>query len=74
MQNKLKLRLAVDDIFATNYWEGQMKYENVDMYVKNYYVNRRASFSVNYSFGNQQVKSARTRKTALEDIKGRTGG
>jgi len=73
MQNKLKLRLAVDDIFATNYWEGQMKYENVDMYVKNYYVNRRASFSVNYSFGNQQVKSARNRKTALEDIKGRIG-
>lgn len=74
MQNKLKLRLAVDDVFATNYWEGQMKYQNVDMYVKNYYVNRRASFSVNYAFGNQQVKSARNRKTASDDIKGRTGG
>ncbi len=72
-QNKLKLRFAMDDVFATNYWEGQMKYQNVDMYVKNYYVNRRASFSINYSFGNQQVKSARNRKTALEDIKGRTG-
>lgn len=74
MQNKLKLRLSIDDVFATNYWEGQMKYQNVDMYIKNYYVNRRASFSLNYSFGNQQVKSARNRKTALDDIKGRTGG
>jgi hypothetical protein len=73
MQNKLKLKLAVDDILATNYWEGRMKYENVDMYVKNYYASRRASVSVNYSFGNQQVKSARNRKTALDDIKGRTG-
>lgn len=74
MQNKLKLRLAVDDVLSTNYWEGRMKYQNVDMYVKNYYVNRRASLSVNYAFGNQQVKSARNRKTAIDDIKGRTGG
>ncbi|WAC42347.1 TonB-dependent receptor domain-containing protein [Pedobacter sp. SL55] len=74
MQNKLKLRLAVDDVLATNYWEGQMKYQNVDMYIKNYYVSRRASFSLNYAFGNQQVKSARNRKTAIDDIKGRTGG
>lgn len=73
MQNKLKLRLSIDDILATNYWEGQMKYQNVDMYITNYYNSRRASFSVNYSFGNQQVKSARNRKTALDDIKGRTG-
>lgn len=74
MQNRLKLRLSVDDILNTNYWEGRMKYQNVDMYVINHYVNRRASFSINYSFGNQQVKSARNRKTSLEDIKGRTGG
>jgi len=74
MQNRIKLRLSVDDILNTNYWEGRMKYQNVDMYVTNHYVNRRASFSINYSFGNQQVKSARNRKTSLDDIKGRTGG
>lgn len=74
IQNRLKLRLSVDDLLSTNYWEGQMKYQNVDMYISNYYVNRRVSFGVNYSFGNQQVKSARNRKTALDDIKGRTGG
>ena len=74
MQNRIKLRLSVDDILNTNYWEGRMKYQNVDMYITNHYVNRRASFSFNYSFGNQQVKSARNRKTALDDIKGRTGG
>jgi hypothetical protein len=74
LENKLKLRLAVDDVLATNYWEGRMKYQNVDMYITNYYVSRRASFSLNYSFGNQQVKSARNRKTAIDDIKGRTGG
>lgn len=74
LQNRLKLRLSMDDILNTNYWEGRMKYQNVDMYIVNHYVNRRASFSINYSFGNQQVKSARNRKTSLEDIKGRTGG
>lgn len=74
LQNKMRLRLSVDDILATNHWEGRMQYQNVDMYVTNYYNSRRASFSINYSFGNQQVKSARSRKTAIDDIKGRTGG
>ena len=71
MQKKMKLRLSIDDIFLTNQWAGNIVYQNLDLYIKNHSSSRRASFNVSYSFGNQNVKSARNRKTATEDIKGR---
>lgn len=71
MDKKLKIRLGLDDIFLTNHWEGKLQYQNVNLHVVNHYLSRRASFSVNYNFGNQNVKSARKRSTATEDIKNR---
>ncbi|MCX2573227.1 outer membrane beta-barrel family protein [Pedobacter sandarakinus] len=70
---KLKLRLNIDDIFLTNYWAGSLVYQNVNMNVVNHYSSRRINFNMSYSFGNQNVKSARTRKTATDDINGRAG-
>ncbi|PWS27431.1 TonB-dependent receptor [Pedobacter yonginense] len=74
MNKKLKLRLNMDDILLTNRWEGKLVYQNINMNVVNRYTSRRANFSVSYSFGNQNVKSARTRNTATDDIKNRAGG
>ncbi|WP_379088707.1 outer membrane beta-barrel family protein [Pedobacter sp. UC225_65] len=74
LAKKLKFRLNVDDIFATNYWKGTLQYQNVNLRVQNNYISRRASFSISYSFGNQNVKSARERNTATDDIKNRAGG
>lgn len=71
MKKKLKFRFSMDDIFLTNRWEGKLQYQNVNMSVVNRYLSRRAYFSVNYSFGNQNVKSARNRNTATEDLKNR---
>lgn len=71
MNKKLKFRFGMDDIFLTNRWEGKLQYQNVNLRVVNHYLSRRASFSINYNFGNQNVKSARNRKTATEDLKNR---
>lgn len=71
LNKKMKLRLSVDDIFLTNHWEGRLQYQNVNLQVVNRYTSRRASFSLNYSFGNQNVKSARNRNTATDDLKNR---
>lgn len=71
LEKKLKVRLGMDDIFLTNYWKGQLQYQNVNLHVVNHYLSRRASFTVNYNFGNQNVKSARKRGTATDDIKNR---
>ena len=73
LNKKLKLRLNMDDIFLTNYWAGSLIYQNVNMTVTNRYTSRRANFSISYNFGNQNVKSARTRNTATDDIKNRAG-
>lgn len=73
LAKKLRLRFNVDDIFLTNQWAGNIVYQNLNLHIKNNSSSRRATFSVNYSFGNQNVKSARNRKTATEDIKGRAG-
>ncbi|MDN3585171.1 outer membrane beta-barrel family protein [Pedobacter aquatilis] len=74
LNKKLKLRLNMDDIFLTNRWEGKLEYQNVNLRVSNRYTSRRANFSISYNFGNQNVKSARTRNTATDDMKGRAGG
>jgi hypothetical protein len=73
MNKKLRIRLSMDDIFLTNHWEGKLQYQNVNLNVVNRYLSRRAAFTVNYNFGNQQVKSARKRNTATDDIKNRAG-
>ena len=74
LNKALKFKLNFDDIFATNYWKGTLNYQNVNLQAQNKYVNRRVSFNVSYSFGNQNVKSARSRNTATEDMKNRAGG
>lgn len=74
MDKKLKLRLNMDDILLTNHWEGKLVYQNINMNVVNHYTSRRANFSISYNFGNQNVKSARSRNTATDDMKGRAGG
>jgi len=74
LDKKLKFRLSMDDILLTNRWEGKLVYQNLNMTVANRYTSRRGNVSISYAFGNQNVKSARTRNTATDDIKNRAGG
>lgn len=73
MNKKLKIRANIDDVFLTNQWQGEIVHQNLDLRIKNRSSSRRASLNMSYNFGNQNVKSARNRKTATEDIKGRAG-
>jgi len=71
LNKRMKLRANMEDVFLTNQFAGKIVYQNLNLHVQNRSTSRRAVFSVSYNFGNQQVKSARSRVTATEDIKGR---
>ncbi|MCY1545537.1 Outer membrane protein beta-barrel family protein [compost metagenome] len=71
LEKRLKMKFSIDDIFLTNHWEGKLVYQNVNLNVVNRYLSRRAAFTLSYNFGSQQIKSARNRNTAVEDLKSR---
>ncbi|RYG15924.1 MAG: TonB-dependent receptor [Chitinophagaceae bacterium] len=71
LNKKMRLRATIEDLFMTNQFAGKIVYQNLDLRIQNRSTSRRAVLSVSYGFGNQNVKSARQRKTATDDIKGR---
>ncbi len=71
---KAKLKFNVNDLFQTSYFNGAVKYQNIDLSIHNRWASRRATLSFTYNFGNQNVKSARRRSTATEEFKRRAGG
>lgn len=73
MDNKAKLKLNVNDILYSSYYEGALKYSNVDFTVANKWGSRRANLSFTYMFGNKNVKSTGDRRTATEELKNRAG-
>jgi hypothetical protein len=74
LNKKVRLRVNMEDVFMTNQFAGKIVYQNLDIHIQNRSTSRRAVFSASYNFGNQNVKSARQRKTATDDIKGRAAG
>lgn len=71
--DKLNARLSVDDIFYESGWDGVSVFNGLTSAGGGRWDSRRASISLNYNFGNQNVKS-RKRKTGMEDEAGRVGG
>lgn len=71
---KGRLKLSGNDLFLTSFWNGAVKYQNMDFTIKNRWTSRRVSLTFSYNFGNQNVKNARNRKTANDDLKNRAGG
>jgi hypothetical protein len=69
-----KLKLSANDIFLTSFFNGKIDYQNIDLKVSNRWASRRVSLTYTYNFGNQNVKSARRRSTATDDLKNRAGG
>ncbi len=74
IDKKSRIKLNVNDLFLTSFMNGKIDYQNVDLMVKNRWASRRATISYTYTFGNQNVKSARRRSTATDDLKRRAGG
>ncbi|MCA0363524.1 MAG: TonB-dependent receptor [Bacteroidetes bacterium] len=72
-EGKGKLKFNVNDLFLTSFFNGYVKYQNVDLKVSNRWTSRRVSLTFSYNFGNQNVKASRRRGTATDDLKQRAG-
>ncbi|MFK7907736.1 MAG: TonB-dependent receptor [Chitinophagales bacterium] len=70
--DKLNARLSVNDIFYESGWDGISRFNGLVSAGGGRWDSRRASISLNYNFGNQNVKS-RKRKTGIEEEAGRVG-
>lgn len=70
---KAKLKLNANDLFLTSFFNGKIDYQNIDLAVTNRWSSRRVTLNFTYTFGNQNVKSARRRSTATDDLKRRVG-
>ena len=73
LNDKLRLRVAVDDILFTSGWRGFSDFGGTTFNGGGNWDSRRASVSLTYNFGNDKVK-VRQRKTGLDDAAGRVGG
>jgi iron complex outermembrane recepter protein len=71
---KGSLRLNVRDIFWTQVFQGSVRYQNLDVYIKSRWENRVANLTFTYRFGNMKVQVARQRQTGLEAEQRRVGG
>lgn len=69
LNDKGSIKLAVNDIFQTNNFRNDTRYQNIDMYSRIWIDSRRAILSFTYRFGKQFESSAR--KTGSEDIQNR---
>lgn len=73
-EKKGRLKLNVNDLFLTSFFNGDINYQNVDLSITSRWVSRRATLNFTYNFGNQNVKGSRRRNTATEDLQRRAGG
>jgi iron complex outermembrane recepter protein len=69
--DKVSARLAVNDVFFTSFWRGNTQFGDLKINGRGGWESRNIRLNLSYNFGNNQVKSARNRKTGLEDEKGR---
>ena len=72
LQGRLNARLSVNDIFYQTGWDGVSNFGGLTAYGSGRWDSRRASLSLSYQFGNENVRS-RKRKAGLEEEAGRVG-
>lgn len=65
-EEKMSLRLSVNDIFNTRTNKGSTTFGNMNLNFYNKWESRVANISLNYRFGNKNVNPERNRKTGLE--------
>lgn len=69
LNEKGSIKLAINDIFQTNNFQNDTRYQNINMYNRIWIDSRRAILSFTYRFGKQFEN--RERKTGSEDIQNR---
>lgn len=62
LKNKGTLKFSVRDIFQSQYFSGYVKYQDIDVYIKNTRDSRAASLTFSYRFG-KPIKNQQRRKT-----------
>ena len=73
LKDKGNIKLMINDIFQSDRYRDQTKYQNIDMYTHKRPDSRRVMLSFSYRFGNQNI-SKKDRKTGSEDIQNRVKG
>ncbi|MBZ4189783.1 TonB-dependent receptor [Niabella beijingensis] len=68
------IKASVDDLFKTMRFTGDMNFAGAYTYVIAKWDSRQFKLNFTYKFGNKQVKSARQRKTGLDDESKRASG
>ncbi len=67
LQGRGNLKVSVSDVLKTNKWGGTSQFGKLYMKINGERDSRRLKLNFSYLLGNDQVKSARRRKTGLED-------
>jgi len=67
LNNKGNLKVSVSDIFLKNPWGGESTFGVLSMTGGGRWESRQIRINFSYAFGNSQVKSARRRKTGMEE-------
>ena len=76
LKNKGTLKLSIRDIFASQNFTGYVKYQDIDVFVKNRHDNRTASLTFSYRFGKPLQNQQRRKTGGASDEQNRvkTGG
>lgn len=73
MDDQLSIRVSMSDILFTSPWEADMRFGDLYIAGTGGWESRQVRVNLSYTFGNQNVKKARNRKTGSEDEKSRLG-
>ena len=72
LNDKLNVRISANDLFYQTGWDGISSFDGLESEGRGRWDSRRVGVSLNYSFGNDKVKSIK-RNTGLENEAGRVG-
>ncbi len=72
LNEKLRFRIALDDIFYTSGWNGRSEFDGQVFVGGGNWDSRRLTLSLTYNFGNEKVR-VQQRKTGLDDAASRVG-
>ena len=71
LNDKLNVRIGMDDILFTSPWRGTTQFGNLFIHGSGGGNSRQFKINLTYNFGSNEVKKARNRKIGIEDEKNR---
>lgn len=73
LNKRATLKVNVNDLFNTQQFRGKLKYNNVDMVIRNRWESRSIGVSLTYTFGNRNMKTEQHKRSGIEDEQSRVG-